>query len=137
MNREQERLPLGVEDAFYCGCWRQAGHYVFGPGMRAVHGIRERELAKGLDAPYVPKDTYKQGAAKLTHLTGWTILAFADNTVDDRPGSHSTFALRGQHDFEGAVAVAQATFPEVFARFDFPITLHAAALPGTGIRTTE
>jgi len=111
-------------DAYYCGCFQSLGFYVWKPGMEKMpFGFAqrldrfERWTAKGA----------RQGEAKVTHLAGWTILSFPDVSVDSRPGSHSTFALRGRYDFDAAVAAAREAFPYVFRRFTFEITEAASA----------
>lgn len=105
-------------DAYYCGCWGDLGHMVWTPG-RGRAKVASKTWAQ-LDGGFTPT-TLAQGHAKLTHLNGWTFLGFPDYSVDDRAKSHSTFALRGIHDFAAAVALARERFPEVFARFTFEI----------------
>lgn len=110
-------------DAVYVGCWCRAGHYAFLPGMSKVPGKDERWLAQRLDSRRWQAKGALQGEAKVTHLEGWTILSFPDYSVDVRPGSHSTFALRGSADFEAALKLARVLFPQVFERFTFDVVL--------------
>jgi hypothetical protein len=117
---EQGSIPaLSLDgDAFYCGCWQQLGFYVFKPGMEKM----PFRWASGLDSRRWQPRGASEGEAKVTHLSGWTILSFLDFSVDRRPGSHSTFALRGQHDYEHAISLARAAFPRVFERFAFEVS---------------
>lgn len=111
------------EDALYCGCFGSLGFYVWLPGpMKIPDHARERRLAAKLDWPRWQPRSEVEGEAKVTQLVGWTILSFADRSVDSRPMSHSTFALRGELDFAGAVDAASEAFPQVFERFTFKIT---------------
>jgi hypothetical protein len=63
----------------------------------------------------------KQGEAKLHHKDGWTAIAFWDNSVDDRPGSTSTFVMEGEYDFDEALAIAKENFPSIFERYSFEV----------------
>jgi hypothetical protein len=47
---------------------------------------------------------------------GWTAIGRRDNTVDSRPGSHSTFAFHADLTIDEAEAKARYLFPEIFAR---------------------
>jgi hypothetical protein len=47
---------------------------------------------------------------------GWTAIGKRDNTVDSRPGSHSTFAFHADLTVTEAEAAARRLFPEIFAR---------------------
>lgn len=57
-----------------------------------------------------------QGVVKLTWESGWTILAFWDQTGDSRPGSHSTYLLPGTLKYEDAVTAAKGFFPLLWKR---------------------
>lgn len=107
-----------LNQPLYYGCHYQAGHFPFAPGMVK---LRLRQSIARLDGGFTPK-TYEQGKAKLTHLTGWTIIAFPDYTIDTRPGSHSTFVLPGKLTFEEALAEAKRIFPQVWARIDYEVS---------------
>ena len=66
-------------------------------------------------------DGFGQGVAALHHIKGYTLLAFADYSVDSRPGSNAVFALPGTFDFETAKREAARMFPHIWKRFDYPI----------------
>lgn len=105
-------------DGFYFGTHLDAGHYWFntrGDKHRASGPMR-------IDGVYNPSE--REGDARLVHLTGWTILAFANRTDDSRPGSNAAFCLRGRLTFDEAVERAHAWFPWITRRFKFEITEH-------------
>lgn len=124
-----------MDEVIYNGCWGYIGHYTFDQ-----HGDHTRAPAVlgSLDAAYCPGVTwlkrsgYKpslevpreqpEGLAALHHVAGWTVLSFWDRSVDGRLGSNSTFAAKGTHEFDEAVALARAAFPAVWKRFSFAIT---------------
>lgn len=113
-----------MSGAYYFGCVGGPGH-----GLHAAGATMWRELsgdrwpadlpwtAKEIDSNtrFLPTNTRRQGAARLTVANGWTVLAVHDNSVDDR-GSHSTFLLRGEHSFVTAIARAGRFFPEILTR---------------------
>lgn len=70
--------------------------------------------------PHLPP---AEGHATWLHLNGWTLLSFWDDSVDGRPGSCSTFVVRGLYTFADTCALAQEGFPRVWERFGFPIVL--------------
>lgn len=106
-------------DAFYFGTHLNAGHYWFN-----THALKH--YAAGGEAPidgrYYPSE--REGDARLVHLKGWTILAFANRTDDSRPGSNSAFCFRGKLTFDESVARAHELFPWVTEHFKFEITEH-------------
>ena len=124
-------------DAYYFGCHRDLGHFLWLPGMQRQRGdwlelmrnialwFGVRNIDGGLCPGYDPRgyghNEYAQGYAKLTYAAPWTALAFWDRTIDHRPGSNSTFILRGNYSFDEEVAAAKAYFPEVWARYTFAV----------------
>lgn len=51
----------------------------------------------------------------------WTLIGFADRTVDPRGACVSVFFLRGRMEFAPAVCRARERFPSIFARFPFAV----------------
>lgn len=83
---------------------------------------------KGLDGGFVPGNAKSgpEGMVRLTHVDGFTILGFRDNSIDSRGGSHSTFLVPGNWYYEEALAMAADAFPFVFQRLaDRGVLLHA------------
>jgi hypothetical protein len=101
-------------ESYYLGCWQEAGHFFFAPGLaRHVypsptpwHGnLDSRDFADSRD--WLRKE-----------LDGWTAIGRRDNTVDSRPGSHSTFAFHAVLTTAEAEAEARRLFPEIFERIE-------------------
>lgn len=115
--------------SYYFGLWSgtTSGHFLYDKEGSRSHRVSALEkvpfsLAE-LDSGFCPKSTQRQGVAKLSWEKNWTILAFWDQTGDSRPGSHSTFLVKGPHKFEAALAQKRAAFPSIWTRIDaaFPI----------------
>ena len=121
---------------YYFGCWQGAGH-----DLHTVTGSRISMYAVPADFPCAvttldggflpPRLPQVEGQGILVHLNGWTILSFWDRSVDTRPGSCSTFVLRGLHTCAETWALAQEGFPDVWERFAFPIVEPARRRGGT------
>lgn len=118
-NPEFTEEPVGDPVVHYFGCIGVVGHHLHGPNRQSLRGI------PGLDGGYPPINTHEQGKATLArrglHGASVTILAFWDRSVDGRGGSHSTFIIEGHHNFDNAVKYAKKAFPEVWARYTFPV----------------
>lgn len=126
-----------TEHAYYYGCHRGVGHYLFTTALNdrslnlpdhvpwsAVDGVlqpgcKKREGSRIHTTPMNNVD----GHAALHHKDGWTALAFWDRSVDARPNSTSTFMIKGTHDFETMKQICAAAFPAVWSRFTFEIVL--------------
>lgn len=109
-------------DAYYVGCVGDTGHYMWDAELRKDwHWFKQVPWGVRIDGTIPPPRNYEQGVARLEHLEGWTAVGFWDNTVDSRPGSHSTFVFRGTLTYEEAIAKARATFPTIWARFNFEV----------------
>lgn len=121
-----------MPDAYYFGCVRQfaLGHYFMLPDLHQLgrsleHADRAALTDLGprrmrIDGLYVPEDpgVWAHGHTDGTALgvDGWTYLAAQDFTVDTRPGSHSTFLLRGHHTARATIAEAARLFPSIAVR---------------------
>lgn len=114
-------------DAYYFGCHREAGHFLWREGM--THAWQaERDLPVPLrpavlDGGYAPRDPKEeQGRAALHRVHDWTVIAFWDRSVDKRGACNSVFLFRPNTlTFDQAIEHAQAIFPEVWSRFTFPV----------------
>ena len=106
---------------FYFGCDREAGHYLFGQGMRRgyTYGDRLCEALGHFDGCLcLPKNEglYRASLTRLGGL-GYSALAFWDCTVDKRSGSNSIFfAPSLKCSPETIMRGAEKFFPAVFAR---------------------
>lgn len=130
---------MGEKNAYYFGCWREAGHYLWKPGMsHAWDDERGGVLPwKRVDGCFAPAERRRpdssgtrtvnkeapQGHAALVHDGGWTVIAFWDRSVDKRGGCNSNFFIRGTHPWEDAVRIARHHFPDVWGRLPFEVVL--------------
>lgn len=122
--------PAKVESMLYFGCWGTSpGHGLHGPDGKSV-GSEENPAEKYVGAgwPYgwagqkldrCPE--LIEGQSVILHDPGWTILSFADRSVDTRRGSHSTFVARGVYMFDEMWEAALRLFPVVCSRYSFEV----------------
>lgn len=111
------------QTAIYFGTWSQAGHYYWTPNGGHPKGedgrsdsLRYKTPFSPVDGNYTPKCHTKQSTAAIHYRDGWTILAFHDYTVDQRPGSNGAFIFDTELSFERAVAEASERFPTIMRR---------------------
>lgn len=109
-------------NVFYCGCIGQAGHYVWqDENTRMKHGVL-RDLVARSDGFFAPmEDLGDDGATVVHYVHGYTVFSWWDASVDDRPGSNSTFWVEGVIPFLHAITAARKTFPSVFARLGYEL----------------
>jgi hypothetical protein len=120
----------------YFGCIGETGHFLHRPDLRHSSAGSQSVLAQAgiwpkCDGGFCPgmeeaggkhhKVEQVEGAAKVTHLDGWTILAFWDRSVDHRRNSNSAFIERGTLSFDEMVSRAKKAFPTVWKRFPFKV----------------
>lgn len=60
------------------------------------------------------------GVVHTANLDGWTLVAWADRSVDSRHGSHSTFIVEADITPERLIEMAREQWPQVFSRPGFP-----------------
>lgn len=124
----EDEMTQSLNESFYYGCWREAGHFLWTTGGNTVY---ERSPALPSDFPVklhvldggflgVGRDQ-TEGLAVLSHVAEWTILSFWDRSVDERGGCNSNFIMRGRLDFTRAVDVAKEKFPSIWRRFKFEV----------------
>lgn len=133
--------------AYYYGCWRQLGHYLWlrgsgGVPIKASREDRDRLLGGyphtldrkpglipwgyALDGGLLRgRSRLASGEAVVEQRDGWTAISFVDRSVDHRPGSNSTFAFERLLSPETALESARAAFPPIFERFEFEVQLLA------------
>ena len=85
----------------------------FCPGAYMLNG--ELTLPKSDERP--------EGLARIFYITGWTIVALWDRSVDPRDGSHATFLLRSHWEDKFAIRRAEKFFPDVWRRLPELITV--------------
>lgn len=123
-------------DCYYFGYTPHAGHglSVRNKSSSARYEIEKRlEVQLGcLDRPFcwngpkTPRDQYDrrdeaEGRAFLTHRAGLTVLAFWDRSGDKRGASNTAFICPGTLTFAQIVRQARHTWPQIWARFTFPV----------------
>jgi hypothetical protein len=110
---------------FYFGCRGGAGHHLFHPSGGMAYGFSvpvDFPCSESPDATFLPSKEHEvEGVASLCQVNGWTVLAFWDRSIDNRPGANSAFLVRGIMDFEAICAIAREAFPWVWQRFKFPV----------------
>lgn len=102
-------------EVFYFGCNNRPGHFWYRPGMEYWRGPLSLAAEK-IDGTFAPKSSGDEGRCTLTHLEGWTILAWWDYSVDIRPGSNSAVVAKGTFDFDEMTALLDERFPTVSLR---------------------
>lgn len=118
-------------ERLYFGCWDwRLGHYLRteqGTDIRFDYKTRRWDVigTAEIDGALTPREDRSHGAAKLSHVGGWTILALHDYSRDTRPGSNAALLLRGTHNFDAVLADAREHFAEQVRRIEAhgPITL--------------
>lgn len=105
-------------DVIYFGCIGQAGHYAWDRGGR--RRLSEWPKWSHGDGLFTPRGDV-EGEALRHVVHGHTVIAFADRSVDKRPGSNSFFAVPGEMAFDQAVIEAKQAWPQVWERFSFEV----------------
>ena len=105
--------PTSTPEAYFFGCWREPGHYYWTPRMERVQPSL-KPWAASIDS----KDFAYSTDWLMKKLDDWTAIGRRDNTVDKRPGCHSTFVFHADLTLIEALAMAALTFPEVWARIN-------------------
>ena len=123
---------------FYFGCATQAkGHYLWGVDeVGGVHKHCEFSVpeVKCFDAVFChgvefhrghlmlpPIEQQTQGLVKFTRVSGWSIAAWWDRSVDPRGGSNMVFGWRGVHKLHEVIDEARRLFPEAMARVKYAL----------------
>lgn len=108
---------------FYFGCIRQSGHYLWHPTQGQVRRMdKAQPWGNYIDAGIFKdsKDKERLGVVHSTQFKGWTMVAWADRSVDSRHGSHSTFIVEAEVTPERLIEMAREQWPQVFSRPGFP-----------------
>lgn len=121
-----------MEDAFYFGCVKSSGHYLWDQKLSHVWRNVPADFPMNpdsLDGTLFPAKRRGEpdGHVFLNYVNGWTIATFNDRSVDQRPHSNSNFVIRGHHDWSAMKALIGQRFPTVYKRFTFPLVLVGAA----------
>lgn len=118
----------GAPPMFYCGCHGDKGHYLWTEDedesgkfwAMQPWGVRvDGELQPFPRGGFIVRN----GATRFTLEHGWSALSWWDNSIDGRPGSHSTFMVKGTWSAKEVLSMAQRRFPWVFSRFKYEVVL--------------
>ncbi len=103
----------------YCfGCDGRPGHYMHRTDMSTDWEFcKHNPWGYGIDNGLLKGRTER---FVLTQKDGWTALSFVDNTVDDRPGSNSSFLAEGEYTLNEMFELAHVHFPQVAKRVSLP-----------------
>ena len=112
---------------FYFGCWGEAGHFLWRPGHLTVRSCQSEGLPFHqyyfLDGgPFLPR-TERKGDAALTHIPGWTVLAWWGSPWDDRTGVNAAIIAEGLLDGVGILMAFNEAFPDLAAKLLAPAVL--------------
>src|SRR2546429_6333700 len=86
----------------YFGVWNASklGHHLYDRNGYFAHGLPLPFLEHTLDGQYCPVDPEeREGRARVTHIGGWTILAFWDRSGDQPDNSNSAVVEKGEWTF--------------------------------------
>lgn len=115
---------------YYVGCHGDSGHYLWDEDQNYIRWDKTNELqpfGSHLDGDFTPVAVNRfiqgNGVIRFTQQSGWSIINFWDNSIDDRPGSHSLFLINKICDVAEVLSSAKNRFPWVFNRFKFEIVL--------------
>jgi hypothetical protein len=115
-----------MENLFYFGCLRDVGHYFWETeNHRKVNEVGTgipRNLFTALDGTFCPPPNLAAGLVQSSNVGPWMIISWWDNSIDRRPGSHSTFIGKGFQFTHELFEEAQLKFPSVFARQKQPLS---------------
>jgi hypothetical protein len=119
---------MSTPAVLYFGCWDRPGHFLFQPNGQwpLSHATPFGSFGEQLDRDHYKPEEQTEGVARLTHDSGWTILAFWDRSVDRRSGCHSTFLAPGTWSAEEMIAGAREAFPSVWARYRFEVRMEVS-----------
>ena len=112
---EERNVKAPAPKVFYFG-FLGSGHHMYEPGEELYLRNLETPWGSYPDGTLCPEKTWENGLALLHHKDGWTALAFWDFSGDSRPGSHSTFLVRGTYAFDEMLELCKAQWSGVFAR---------------------
>lgn len=108
-------------DVLYFGCIDRPGHYLWASaaGVPATlsRGDYRRDLLSRCDGLLCPTDR-TEGVVLKHFIHEYTAISFWDQSGDSRPGSSSTFFLKGIHGYKYMLWAAREAFPTVFARIE-------------------
>lgn len=98
---------MSAPTMLYCGCHGDTGHYVWDETEWSSSKLwKAQPWGNAIDGGLQPPKWRANGVTRFTQEHGWSALSWWDNSIDKRPGSHSTFIVEGEHSAEEVLALA-------------------------------
>jgi hypothetical protein len=134
-------MPSEIEtlEAYYFGCWDDSGHYWHTSNIkpylpsrkideRVPEGLRRGKIDSGFCPGVLRGEKYRNqpeevGDARITHMDGWTVMAWWDRSIDHRPGSNSAIVAEGKWDLTCMMEIGNVQFSSIMKRQTSPIKL--------------
>jgi len=115
---------------YYYGCNDNSGHYLWDENGDRINwklSLTLHPFGNHIDGGFTPiaiNGFYtKEGVVRFTQQSGWSIVNFWDNSIDDRPGSHSLFLTNKICSAAEILSEAKTKFPWIFSRFKFEVVI--------------
>lgn len=116
---------MSTPTILYFGCLGRAGHYLHDKTKAYSHQPRWSSTAWGtaIDGGIFDSSPKKWEPGVVHHAqnAGWSVVYWADYSVDSRPGSHSTFVAHALLSKDELISLARAQWPEIFGRKRYPV----------------
>lgn len=113
-----------MKPVYYFGCINDCGHYLWHPTKGKTHykEINITPWGENIDGGIFGTSKLKNELGLIHTQTkdGWTVISFADRSVDSRLGSHSTFVVEGEFTVDELLTEARKQWPQIFSRQGFP-----------------
>lgn len=111
---------------YYFGCINRSGHYLWDSVRNSLGYMETKKFTpwgNNIDGGIFHKspDKGKEGCAHWSQHEGWTVVYYADYSVDKRGGSHSTFLVHSLTSADNLLNLAREQWPEVFNRPSAPL----------------
>lgn len=114
-----------ITPILYFGCLSGPGHYLRDKTKSHWEQPRHSSTPWGVQIDGGVFDSsprkWQAGAVHHAQKDGWTLVYWADYSVDSRPGSHSTFVIPALLSKAELLEGARHLWPEVFNRPRFPV----------------
>lgn len=118
-----------ITPILYFGCLKDSGHYLWSKASGYCAQVPFHEIKTmtpwglSIDDGVFPSSPLRRRAGAVHHAQkdGWTLVYWADYSVDSRPGSHSTFVVPALLTKAELIEGARHLWPEVFHRPRFPV----------------
>ena len=102
--------------AFF-GCWspERLGHFLYSPSGMTLRSFGPF-IRESLDGVLLRGGSRIPGQVDITYFKDHTVIAFVDQTADERPGSNGAFIFDGYKTRKECWAEATQAYPQIVAR---------------------